>query len=235
MAVIIPPEDAHWSLRFVDILKPFPNQTVANATYKVIRFLYPPFAQEALSITHEVSNPELSNAFMGLLLVFALLCTSAGLVVFMRLKKPKPAAKVPSERLQELEHRIKTKYGSQYKLGIWERRDIPDPIPAKKRALGLEPDSNEKPPPKSINDYVEAHWMPASVTNLGGDGRPRSPSKGGVKFNKEVKCRVFEENIAIQLGGENPLNLIRPIQESEPEDSSEDQQGSEEVATRIAP
>lgn len=88
MAVIIPPKDAHWSLRFVDILKPFPNQTLANATYKVIRFLYPPFAQEALKITHEVSNPELSNTFIGVFLVLVLLFTSAGLVVFMRLKKP---------------------------------------------------------------------------------------------------------------------------------------------------
>lgn len=76
--------------------------------------------------------------------------------------------------------------------------------------------------------------MPASVTNLGGDECPRSASKVGVKFNKEVKCRMFEENIAIHLGGDNPLNLIKAIQNSEPEDSSEDQEGSEEEATRVA-
>ncbi|KAH8335111.1 hypothetical protein KR074_008347, partial [Drosophila pseudoananassae] len=128
MTLTVPPEDAHWSLRFEDIWRSVPNQTVANVTYKLFCFLYPPFAKEALKITHKVSSPELSSSFVCACLGVLMFFTSASLIVNMFMKKPKPVTKKPSEELQQLELRMEKKYGPQYKLGIWERQDIPDPF-----------------------------------------------------------------------------------------------------------
>jgi len=82
MELTVPPEDAHWSLKFVDIWKPFPQQIVANATYKVIRFFYPPFAVEAVDVTHVVSDPELNGLNVALLLGFPLFLASIGYGVY---------------------------------------------------------------------------------------------------------------------------------------------------------
>ncbi|XP_017105815.2 uncharacterized protein [Drosophila bipectinata] len=223
MALTLPPEDAHWSLRFEDIGKSYPNQTTANATYKVISFLYPPFAQEALKITHKVSSPELCPSFVGACLA-VLFLTSASLVGYMHMKKPKPVVKKPSEALVQLERRMEMKYGSQYKQGIWERQDIPDPILPKKRSVGLLHDSNAQLVQEPLNDFVEAHWMPASVTNLLEDERPRSPSNRAVKSNKGVKKRVFEPKCGMHYGDGYPVNLVKRIQLSDTEDSSDDRQ-----------
>ncbi|XP_043650187.1 uncharacterized protein LOC122618110 isoform X3 [Drosophila teissieri] len=82
MEITIPPPDSHWSLRCVDIVKPFPDQTVANATYKVIRFFYPPFALETVDVTHVVSDPELNSLNVGLFVGFPLFLACIGYGMF---------------------------------------------------------------------------------------------------------------------------------------------------------
>ncbi|EDW70295.2 uncharacterized protein Dvir_GJ11631 [Drosophila virilis] len=46
------------SLRFVEIAKPYPNTIIANVTFKILRFIYPPFGHKALEVTYEVTLPD---------------------------------------------------------------------------------------------------------------------------------------------------------------------------------
>lgn len=82
MDITVPPPDSHWSLRFVDIVKPFPKHTLANATYKIIRFFYPPFALETVDVTHVVSDPELNSLNVGLFVVVPLILACIGYGVY---------------------------------------------------------------------------------------------------------------------------------------------------------
>ncbi|SPP78239.1 uncharacterized protein LOC117581151 [Drosophila guanche] len=80
MVVTVPPPDAHWTVEFRDILKPFPKDKMANAGFKVIRFLYPPYALGMVDVIPVVKDPQpdfvsiflaLGIAFvLGLLLVY---------------------------------------------------------------------------------------------------------------------------------------------------------------------
>lgn len=46
------------SVRFVEIAKPYPKTIIANVTFKILRFIYPPFGHEALEVTYEVTLPD---------------------------------------------------------------------------------------------------------------------------------------------------------------------------------
>ncbi|XP_039485059.1 uncharacterized protein LOC120447627 isoform X1 [Drosophila santomea] len=167
MEITVPPPDSHWSLRFVDIVKPFPDQTVANATYKVIRFFYPPFALETVDVTHVVSDPELNSLNVGLFVGFPLFLACIGYGMF---KYARNVHSVPKERpfkLYELEKRMKAKYGPEYKQGIWKRKDIPDPLLlTNDPSEPVEKSKHDRGSSMSNNFFIEDHWLPESVENF---------------------------------------------------------------------
>ncbi|KAI8037743.1 uncharacterized protein LOC128259739 [Drosophila gunungcola] len=150
MELTIPTEDSHWSLRFVDVWRPFPQQVVANATYKVIRFFYPPFALEAVHVTHVVGDPELNGLNAALFLGCPLLLASFGYAVYKYKLKKKRVVRTSPARLNELEERMIAKYGPEYKKGIWKRKDIPDPLLEGKKTT--EPESSDK-----FDEEVKCH------------------------------------------------------------------------------
>nr|XP_017004234.2 uncharacterized protein LOC108062182 isoform X2 [Drosophila takahashii] len=189
MEITVPPEDSHWSLRFVDIWKPFPKEKLANATYKVIRFFYPPFAVEAVDVTHVVSDPELNGFNVALLLGFPLFlaCIGYGVYTFM-LKNH--LVREPPAQLDELEDRMRAKYGPEYKQGIWKRSDILDPLLESRNPSEPAVQSQHDRESESTNVFVEAHWLPESIENF--IESSKESSKASVTFSEKVKCRLYE-------------------------------------------
>ncbi|XP_017072305.2 uncharacterized protein LOC108108707 [Drosophila eugracilis] len=186
--VTVPPVDSHWSLKFVDIWKPFPKKTLANATYKVIRFFYPPFALEKVNVTQVVEDPELNALNVGLFLLPLLV---AFLVYggYKYLRKESDRESVQSRvvreeppQLDELEERMKTKYGPEYKQGIWKRKDIPDP-PFQRAPLTSQ----------STLDYESQSSydieLPESMENT--KNLDAFMEKPNFTFGDEVKSRLF--------------------------------------------
>uniref|UniRef100_A0A6P4EI95 Uncharacterized protein LOC108041326 n=1 Tax=Drosophila rhopaloa TaxID=1041015 RepID=A0A6P4EI95_DRORH len=196
----VPSEDSHWSLRFVDIWKPFPQQIVANATYKVIRFFYPPFALEAVDVTHVVSDPELNGFNVGLFLGCPLMLGCIAYAVYKYLLKVERKVRKPPARLNELEETMTAKYGPEYKQGIWERKDIPDPL--------LERHTPTEP---SAQCNLEAHWLPESIDNFINVDTSKKSSKTNVTFNEEVNCRLFDGSTQMDLGADKQTDLVEQI------------------------
>ncbi|KAH8236154.1 hypothetical protein KR032_010035 [Drosophila birchii] len=93
--LIVPTTSSHWSLRLVDAKKPFPNHILANVTYKIVRFFYPPFAFEAVDVTHVVSNPEVNAFNVVLFLSFSFFVVFVGWKYFL---KPQARTKSESEK-----------------------------------------------------------------------------------------------------------------------------------------
>ncbi|XP_026832631.1 uncharacterized protein LOC6544137 isoform X2 [Drosophila erecta] len=190
MEISVPPPGSHWSLRFVDILKPFPDQTVANATYKVIRFFYPPFALETVDVTHVVSEPELNSLNVGLFVGFPLFLGCIGYAMY-KYARNRPVAKEPPFKLYELEKRMRDKYGPEYKQGIWKRRDIPEPLlltndPSEPVAKS----KHERGSSKSNNFFIEAHWLPESIENF--IKTDRADDKNSVITECNAENRLFD-------------------------------------------
>ncbi|XP_017042205.1 uncharacterized protein LOC108088766 [Drosophila ficusphila] len=204
MEVIVPPENSHWSLRFVDVWKPFPERIVANATYKVLRFFYPPFAMEAVDVTHVVSDPELDCLNVGLYLVFPFLLACLCFNAYRVVKKPRKVVKQPPVRLTELEQRMYAKYGSEYKLGIWRRKDISDPL-LKKSISDIQ---------KMLPEAFEGnHCLRESAEDI---------VKGNVTFNEEVKCRLFEKSSQLNIVADKLVDMVGQINTTVKERSGED-------------
>ncbi|XP_022219659.2 uncharacterized protein LOC111072236 [Drosophila obscura] len=112
MFVSAPPYDAHWNVEFKDVLKPFPNGKLANATFKIMRFLYPPYAVGVMDVIPVVDDPQPNFAaislVLGTALVLGFLCYAAYRRKF--LVKHSPASEAPSKRQK----------------GFWDRYGIPD-------------------------------------------------------------------------------------------------------------
>ncbi|KAH8322100.1 hypothetical protein KR059_002722 [Drosophila kikkawai] len=103
--IIVPPLRSHWSLRVVDIIKPFPDNVPANVTFKIVRFFYPPFAVELVNVIPVVDNPELNLIDVGLFLTFVFLTyvLCARWNYFLKAKPyrlPEQQAKSASEKKQ---------------------------------------------------------------------------------------------------------------------------------------
>ncbi|XP_033161522.1 uncharacterized protein LOC117141911 [Drosophila mauritiana] len=177
MDISVPPPDSHWSLRFVDIEKPFPKKTLANATYKIIRFFYPPFALEAVDVTHVVSDPELNSLNVVLCVVVPLMLACIGYAVYNYVRNEHTVAKRPPLKLYELEQRMKEKYGPEYKQGIWKRKDIADPL-----LLTNNPSESKAKFRESSND----HWLPKPIDD----------------FNKTIRS---DDEISTQLNRHSDL------------------------------
>ncbi|XP_020816393.1 uncharacterized protein LOC110190336 isoform X2 [Drosophila serrata] len=96
--LIVPSSSSHWSLRLVDTKKPFPNHILANVTYKIARFFYPPFAVGAVDFTHVVSNPELNAFNVGLFLSFSVFLPCFIYAVWLNFLKPNTAARKSTEQ-----------------------------------------------------------------------------------------------------------------------------------------
>ncbi|XP_016959273.1 uncharacterized protein LOC108030737 [Drosophila biarmipes] len=208
MELTVPPEDAHWSLKFVDIWKPFPQQIVANATFKVIRFFYPPLGVEAVDVTHVVSDPELNGFNVALLMGFPLFLASIGYAVYRYVRKVDRVVREAPARLDELEARMRAKYGPEYKQGIWKRRDIPDPYLESKNPSEPVVHSKHDLESKSTNGSFEAHWLPESIENFINAETSEDNSRGNVSFKEAVEYRLFDsgnrvakENSAVKRKG----------------------------------
>ncbi|SPP76347.1 uncharacterized protein LOC117580232 [Drosophila guanche] len=108
MEVSVPSPDAHWTLEFRDIAKPFPQEKVANATFKVIRFLYPPFALGMVDVIPVVNDPQpdCANIFLVLGIAFVL----GLLLVYVTYTCKFPVKPSPSIENRTMERR-----------GFWDR------------------------------------------------------------------------------------------------------------------
>ncbi|XP_037721380.1 uncharacterized protein LOC119554510 [Drosophila subpulchrella] len=214
MEITVPPEDAHWSLKFVDIWKPFPQQIVANATYKVIRFFYPPFAVEAVNVTHVVSDPELNGLNVALLLGFPLFLAGIGYGVYKYVLRVNRVVRKAPARLDELEARMKAKYGPEYKQGIWKRRDIPEPFLDLKSPCEPVVQSKHDLETKSSNVFVDTHWLPESIENFINADTSEENSKANVTFKEEVEYRFFDGSSRVALHSDLVEQIIRTVKES---------------------
>ncbi|KAH8286080.1 hypothetical protein KR054_002285 [Drosophila jambulina] len=106
--LIVPTRSSHWSLRLVETKKPFPNHILANVTYKIIRFFYPPFALEAVDLTHVVSNPEVNAFNVGLFLSFSLFLPCVVYAGWKYFQEARPAVPKWTDPLLEQQERKNT-------------------------------------------------------------------------------------------------------------------------------
>ncbi|XP_030373221.1 uncharacterized protein LOC115623151 [Scaptodrosophila lebanonensis] len=224
--------DEVWKLRFVDIIKPYPNHTLANVTFKILRFFYPPSALQMVDIRHVVQNPKLSHWNATMFVGFTILMGVMSYLIYKHYFEIKPIVREEPERLNELETRMKQKYGSEYKLGIWQRKDLPVPSPGSSTHLqnnmveenemnwisessntgscdGLLPENADNPA-KSVGLNAENNTVLEQLhveeqreidipEDLGANAPRESSSRGSVKFNKQVKCRIFDGKTQLDL------------------------------------
>ncbi|BFG02355.1 uncharacterized protein DMAD_01877 [Drosophila madeirensis] len=123
MAVSVPPPGAHWTMEFRDTLKPLPQDKVAKACFKVIRFLYPPFAIDMVDVIPVVNDPQpdFGNIFLALGIAFVL----GLLLVYVIYRRKFPLKPSPPIEDRQMERR-----------GFWDDPIViarmPDaPIPAR--------------------------------------------------------------------------------------------------------
>ncbi|KAH8293354.1 hypothetical protein KR018_011200, partial [Drosophila ironensis] len=125
------PNSGHWSYNFINVLRPAPSNWYVRFSDNVVRFLFPPFGVEKVQVTQQVKDPVPNLLNVGIFVG----CVVIMVVVFIVFKTRKTVSDtvkrkpfVPCPKLQEQAARMKAKYGSEYKLGIWRRKDIVDPL-----------------------------------------------------------------------------------------------------------
>ncbi|XP_022219658.2 uncharacterized protein LOC111072235 [Drosophila obscura] len=177
MSVCVPSPDAHWTLKFRDFRKPFPASKVANATFKVIRFLYPPFALGGTDIIPVVDDPQLDFALIFLIFWIALILGRLSYAAYriMFLVQHSPASKVRSKRQR----------------GFWDRYGTDDPL--------LDPCMAVHTNSTSILPLLDLHCHQAEekkerVGNVWVEQQPVASPRvvPSGKYTKSITCQFLE-------------------------------------------